>query len=76
MSLSYSGVVNGEKIVRDVAQEMGCEVKLSPKAKMIDFKNFAFVGKERRLLGGCAIEASFAGVFKTESFKYVLWMNL
>ena len=44
-------VVNGEKIVRDVAQEMGCEVKLSPKAKMIDFKNFAFVGTGKTLIG-------------------------
>lgn len=51
VSLSYSGVVNGEKIVRDVAQEMGCEVKLSPKAKMIDFKNFAFVGTGKTLIG-------------------------
>lgn len=51
VSMSYSGVVNGEKIVRDVAQEMGCEVKLSPKAKMIDFKNFAFVGTGKTLIG-------------------------
>ena len=43
--------MNGEKIVRDVAQEMGCEVKLSPKAKMIDFKNFAFVGTGKTLIG-------------------------
>lgn len=51
MSLSYVGTVNGEKIVRDIAQEMGCEVKLSPNAKLIDFKNFAFVGTGKTAIG-------------------------
>lgn len=51
LSLSYSGSVNGEKIVRDAAQEMGCEVKFSPNAKLIDFKNFAFVGTGKTLIG-------------------------
>lgn len=51
MSLSYAGTVNGEKIFRDIAQEMGCEVKLSPNAKLIDFKNFAFVGAGKTAIG-------------------------
>ena len=51
MSLSYAGTVNGEKIVRDIAQDMGCEVKLSPNAKLIDFKNFAFVGTGKTVIG-------------------------
>ena len=37
--------------MRDCAREMGCEVKLSPNAKIIDFKNFAFVGTGKTLIG-------------------------
>ena len=44
VSLSYSGTISGEKIVRDAAQIMGCEVKFSKSAKLIDFTNFEFVG--------------------------------
>ena len=51
LSLSYSGNINGEKIVRDCAREMGCEIKFSPNARMIDFKNYAFVGTGKTLIG-------------------------
>ena len=50
VSLSYSGTVSGDKIVRDAAQIMGCEVKFSKSAKLIDFTNFAFVGAGKTLI--------------------------
>ena len=50
VSLSYSGTISGDKIVRDAAQIMGCEVKFSKSAKLIDFTNFAFVGAGKTLI--------------------------
>ena len=50
VSLSYSGTVSGDKIVRDAAQIIGCEVKFSKSAKLIDFTNFAFVGAGKTLI--------------------------
>lgn len=50
VSLSYSGTVSGDEIVRDAAQIMGCEVKFSKSAKLIDFTNFAFVGAGKTLI--------------------------
>lgn len=50
VSQSYSGTVNGKKIVQDAAQSMGCEVKFSPNAELIDFTNFAFVGSGKAVI--------------------------
>ena len=50
-SLSYSGSVNGKQIVDDAAKKIGCEVRYSSNAKFSDFKNFAFVGGGKSLVG-------------------------
>lgn len=50
VSLGYSGSVNGSKIVGDAASEMGCEVKYSQSAKLLDFNNFAYVGSGKNLI--------------------------
>nr|DAU07404.1 MAG TPA: tail protein [Caudoviricetes sp.] len=51
LSLSYSGSVNGKKIVEDAAKKIGCEVRYSNSVKFSDLKNFAFVGNGKTLIG-------------------------
>ena len=51
VSLSYSGNVNGKKIIDDCAVEIGCGVRYSKSASFPDLKNFAFVGNGKTLIG-------------------------
>lgn len=51
LSLSYSGSVNGKQIVEDAAKKIGCEVRYSSSVKFSNFKNFAFVGGGKSLIG-------------------------
>ena len=44
VSLSYSGTVNGKKVITDAATLMGCTVRFSPNAVFKAVKNFAYVG--------------------------------
>lgn len=44
VSMSYSGAVNGLKILTDAAARMGCSILFSPSCKFPAFRNFAFVG--------------------------------
>lgn len=51
MSISYSGSVNGKRIVEDAARAIGCEIRYSKSVEFPDLKNFAFVGAGKSLVG-------------------------
>lgn len=50
VSLSYSGSVNGKRIIEDCASQIGCGVRYSKSVQFSDSKNFAFVGKGKSLV--------------------------
>lgn len=51
VSISYSGSVNGKRIVEDAARAIGCEIRYSKSVEFPDLKNFAFVGAGKSLVG-------------------------
>lgn len=50
MSISYSGSIDGQKILADAADSMGCAIMFSPTCKLPDFSNFSFVGSATTML--------------------------
>ena len=51
ISLSYAGVINGQKIIRDIAAQMGVTVVFAPKVVLKDFANgYTFIGQAKTAL--------------------------
>lgn len=57
VSISYAGSVSGKQIIEHAANDLGCEIRYSKSVSFPDFKNFAFVGSGKTLIGNICKKA-------------------